>query len=309
MAQVAFSPEWINQFTDPYAVLGVSVAADERRILKRYRVVAKLLHPDSYATGNPAEREVASQLFARLVSPAYQKLKQERDRAETLAMLRFQVRRLHRTGALSCQSDVAKKLMQLPWKEAEIAYEQTIADLSETQYQPLTNFAGVTQQLMEVNQAYFFVKMGDTVIREKRTGLVASTEAKPTQYVVPKTEQEAIPAETYARRHYERAQSYLERQELVEAIQELRDAIKIDAHKSEYHAALGLAYLKQNLTGMAAVYFRQALKLNPNDPLAREYAAKLNLQGNAAQPDSKGEKPSAKATSRGGFFGLFGGKK
>ena len=32
MTQILFSPEWLNLLVDSYAVLGVSVAADERRV-------------------------------------------------------------------------------------------------------------------------------------------------------------------------------------------------------------------------------------------------------------------------------------
>jgi hypothetical protein len=43
MPQADFSTEWVHRFTDPYALLGVSVAADDRRILKRYHAIAKQL--------------------------------------------------------------------------------------------------------------------------------------------------------------------------------------------------------------------------------------------------------------------------
>jgi curved DNA-binding protein CbpA len=59
MTQLLFSPEWLNLLTDSYAVLGVSVAADERRVLKRYRSVAKLLHPDSLAYGDPTTKTIS----------------------------------------------------------------------------------------------------------------------------------------------------------------------------------------------------------------------------------------------------------
>ncbi|MDX2096697.1 MAG: DnaJ domain-containing protein [Leptolyngbyaceae cyanobacterium bins.59] len=310
MSQISFSAAWVHQFTDPYAVMGVSVTADDRRLLKRYRTIAKLLHPDSYPSNDQIGKETSSQLFARLVSPAYQNLKQEKSRAETLALLRFQVRRLHRQGQLTMQFETAKRLMKLPLKEAEMLYEEVVERLAETQYTELENFAPFTQELSELNRAFFFVKMGDTVIREKRTGLVASVDAKLPKFSE-KSSQEAPPQdseepkEDYARRHYDRAQEHMTHQEVSQAVQELRDAIKIDAQKSEYHALLGLAYLKQNLTGMATVYFRQALKLNPHDTLAREYAAKLNLKLDQTNQASQPQSVSAK----GGFFRIFGGKK
>lgn len=305
MSQPSFSSDWLKRFSDPYAVLGVSVAADDRRILKRYRDLAKALHPDSYSSEETVSKELATQLFARLVNPAYQKVKQERDRAETLAMLRFQVRRLNRQGSIATESEVAQKLLQMTMKEAEVFYEQALVTLVEHQYQPLQRFELVTQQVMELNRVYLHLKMGDLVIREKRTGLVASAEAKPVQFTPTGKVAKDAPVEDYARRHYERAQEYLKKGGWQQAVQELRDAIKLEANKSEYHSAIGLAYLKQNLTGMATVHFRQALKLNPNDPLALRYAAQLNL----APAQQNGAKPAPQSTKQGGILGFFGFKK
>jgi curved DNA-binding protein CbpA len=91
MLNAEFSPDWIKRFSgDPYAVLGLAVTADDRRLLKRYRQIAKLLHPDVHAQKDQAIRDFTSQVLTRLVNPAYQRLKQDKGRSETLATLRFQ---------------------------------------------------------------------------------------------------------------------------------------------------------------------------------------------------------------------------
>ncbi|MBW4523108.1 MAG: DnaJ domain-containing protein [Scytolyngbya sp. HA4215-MV1] len=305
--------DWLTKFTDPYALLGVSVAADDRRILKRYRNIAKLLHPDSYvasdaalgefaSTSETSLGEFASQLFARLVNPAYQKIKQEKGRAETSAILRHQVRRLNRDTRMVPTTEIARKLLQEQGK-ADVFYEQAVSDLAESQYQPLEQFEIVTQQLCELNLVYLQLKMGDIFIREKRTGLVSAEEAKPIQFTpVKKNPDQQV--ENYAQRHYNRAQEYMKKANWQQAIQELRDAIKIEADKSEYHAMLGLVYYAQSMKGMATVYFRQALKLNPKEPLACKYAKELGLQTDAT--DDRSKKPEPK---RSGLFGLFGTKQ
>ncbi|MEO0807992.1 MAG: DnaJ domain-containing protein, partial [Cyanobacteria bacterium J06643_4] len=102
---------------DPFALLGISVSADEKRIAKRYRQVAKQLHPDAL-TGTAADTAadattdaattnnsgltatLAAQVIARIVNPSYQKLKQEKTRQATLSMIRLRVRRLVRTEKL-----------------------------------------------------------------------------------------------------------------------------------------------------------------------------------------------------------------
>jgi curved DNA-binding protein CbpA len=308
MAQISFSTEWLKKLSDPYAVLGVSVAADDRRVLKRYRSVAKLLHPDSFSMADPADKQLATQLLAHLVNPAYQKLKQEKVRAETVATLRFQVRHLRRQEEPLANSEVANQLLQMPVQEADTFYEQAIANLTEFQYQAFEHFYETTQRLSELNLVYLHLKMGEPFLREKRTGLVSATATKPVYYT---SSAEKPLTENYARRHYLRAQEYMRKSLWTLAVQELRDAIRIEVGRSEYYSLLAEAYLKQNLLGMAKVYFRQALKLNPQDPLALAYAAKLNIQSTTQNSEVRNQvkQPTQDTSKRGGLFGLFGVKK
>lgn len=313
MAQTAFSPDWLNQFSDPYAVLGVSVAADDRRVLKRYHAIAKLLHPDSFAATHGTEREFANQLLARLINPAYQGLKQEKTRAERAALLRLRAKQLHRETTSLPSSAVAQELLRVPAQELDVFYEQTIAKLSETQFQPLSQFAVATQQMAELNLLYLHLKAG-LQVREKPTGIIAAQPAKPIQFA-PSTVETADIAVSYAQRHYQRAQEHAKEADWSQVVVELRDAIRLEPDRSEYHALLGKAYLMQNLTGMAKVHFRQALKFNPNDALALQYAAKLDLipaafgtapQGKSTQKAAQGS--ATKRTGGNGIFNLFAKK-
>jgi Tfp pilus assembly protein PilF len=83
----------------------------------------------------------------------------------------------------------------------------------------------------------------------------------------------------YADRHYQRATQYANQNNWPNCVQELREAIKLEPKNSDYHALIGVAYFEQNFTGMATVYIRQALKLNPQHPVALKYTAKLNING------------------------------
>ncbi|OUL18696.1 hypothetical protein [Nostoc sp. 106C] len=84
----------------------------------------------------------------------------------------------------------------------------------------------------------------------------------------------------YAQRHYQRAIQYANLANWTRSVQELRDAIKLEPQNSDYHALLGVVHFQQNFPGMATVYIRQALKLNPQQPLALKYASKLNIKLN-----------------------------
>lgn len=308
MAHSPFNPDWLKQLTDPYAVLGVSLAADERRILKRYRQVAKVLHPDVHASSSPLIGEFANQTLARLVNPAYQRLKADKGRSETLATLRFKVRQLNRDNRLTATSESAQQLLQVPEPEIETFYEQALLQLSEHQYDSPTTFDALTQQISQLNLIYLSRKMGEPVIREKRSGLVAAGSIK--TGAVASGESFAKPAVNYAERHSARAQDYLKNGNYNAAIQELKDALKIDAHNSSYHCLIGQAYMLNQLPGMAKVHFKQAIKLNPKNEIALKYARQLqiDLKPDVGPQGSSSSAPASDQVSskrRGLFGGIF----
>ncbi|GAB4378730.1 MAG: tetratricopeptide repeat protein [Elainellaceae cyanobacterium] len=311
MPQICFSPQWINQFSDPYAVLGVSVAANDRRVLKRYHAIVKILHPDSDALHDARERELAQQLLTHLVNPAYQKLKQEKSRADVTVLMRLRARQFEQTEALLPKSEVAQQLLRVPLQEVDVFYEQAIANLAESQFHPLSQFEFFTQQIAELNLLYFHLKTNAPLVREKSTGIVAAQQAKPAQFS-PSTTATAQMAVSYAQRHYQRAQEYVKKRAWSQAVAELRDAIRLEANRSDYHSLLAIAYLMQNLPGMAKVHLRQALKLNPNDPLALQYAAKLDLTPPATSVKNTAQETSPRNSASkgsGGLFNLFAKRK
>lgn len=298
-----FSQDWLKHFTDPYAVLGVSLAADERRILKRYRQVAKLLHPDAQVQQHAGGgEEFANQVFARLVNPAYQRLKSDKSRSEILATLRFKVRRLSREESLKATCDSAQKLLAIAEPEVEVFYEQALLELSAHQHETPAEFDRITRQIGELNLIYLRRKMGDTIIREKRTGLVAASSLQQTPVTTPAPGADPKAPPNYAERHAKRAQEYLKNRNYPAAIQELKDAVKIEPKSSLYHCLLGQAYLLNQLPGMAKVHFKQALRLNPANEVALKYARQLQIDASTL-PSPTGAAPATPKDKRRGLFG------
>jgi len=310
MPHLAFSVDWIGQFTDPYAVLGLSILADDRRVLKRYRTVAKRLHPDSHVLNTAQEQSLASQLLAKLINPAYQRLKQDKGRSETVAMLRFRVRRLTRDKSLEPDGEAARRLLSTSIADVDVFYEQAVHRLAELQYQPMEQFETTTKELSELNLVYLRLKMGEPMIREKRTGLVSAPQISRPHPSRPTPSGAQLVS--YAERHYLRAQDYLKKGSPLFAVQELRDAIKINPNLAKYHALLARAYLSQNLPGAAKAYCRQALKLDQNDRVAIACAKALNISVQTPASTRKGPRhedgPSTQR-SKGGRFSLFGRKR
>jgi tetratricopeptide (TPR) repeat protein len=295
MSHHKFSLEWLNQFSDPYAVLGLSVAADERRVLKRYHSIAKILHPDRFTLDEESQDQLAHSILSRLVNPAYQQLKHEKTRADVIAMLRFRARRLGRQPLMP-QSAIARRLIQVPAADLETFYEQAIAQLAELQFNPIYQFEPITQHLVELNLIYLHLKMGEP-LREKRTGIMSSAPVVPVEFIPAETTQMA---NIYAQRHYQRAHQYAKNANWMQAVAELRDALRLEPERSEYHSLLAKVYLMQNLKGMARVHFRQALKFNAQDPLALEYAAKLKIT-----LDQPSRKSFVQRLEEQNFLGLF----
>lgn len=286
MSYPAFSPNWLNQFlNDPYAILGVSVAADDQRILKRYRAVAKQLHPDTQITTALEHHDFVHQILPKLVNPAYQRLKREKGRSEVLATLRFKVRRLIRDQQLKPQAEVGRELWKTPEEEVDLVYEHLLSQLCDRQYDSLTCFETITQEITELNLIYLKRKMGEMVIREKRTGLMATSTLTTSPTIDKGTGMTGqTPFINYGDRHFRRAEDYLRAENATAAIQELKEAIKLDAKNSNYHCLIGQAYLLANLPGMARVHIKQALRLEPGHRVALGYARQLNLESIGANP-------------------------
>lgn len=310
MTQSLLISEWVTQFNDPFAVLGIAVTADDRRVQKRYRNAAMNLHPDRYIDADDEIKELTEKLLARLINPAYEKLRQDSERKECLAILRIKVRGLTRNAPLSPRSKIAQQLMERPVSDVDVFYEQAVTQLADTQFNPCTNFVGVTEQLMELNLVYVQLKMGNLGggVQEKRDGLVPAAEAKPKPVVVVPQKPEAA-TESYDQRHYRRAQEYVKKGAWSQAVQELRDAIRIKADKSEYHSLLGVSYLflEKPLPGMAKVHLKRALELDPKDTYGLKYGPKLGLAVPTTTPaaangktDQNGAKPMPKSSLKQG---------
>jgi curved DNA-binding protein CbpA len=99
------------------------------------------------------------------------------------------------------------------------------------------------------------------------------------------------------------AEKYIAKQSWGLALKELRSAIQLDCNSSKCHALLGFVYMHQKLAGMAKVSFQQALKLNPEEPLALKYINQVG--GVSPKVDPSQSKP--KDDKKGGFFGWLGG--
>lgn len=268
---------------DPFALLGVSVRANEKQIARRYRQIAKYLHPDALTQSDTAaaDQALAAEAIARIVNPSYQQLKQEKSRQAALINLRLRMRRLARTEKLAPTFESAQQLAQMGSESVDSFYEQALTQLAASQFQPLDSPA----QFLELDQL-------NLIFLHRQLALVAlpnpaETIPTPIAAVIPDAVSTQAPPVDYATKHVVRAKTYLAQHSYDKAVQELREALKITPRDAEIHALIGLAYYKQNLLGMAKAHFRQTLKLNPTHRTAKKYGQLLGLSDSAAETAPK----------------------
>lgn len=70
---------------------------------------------------------------------------------------------------------------------------------------------------------------------------------------------------------FEEGQFFFNKTKLDEAVESFQRAVSIVPEEAKYHSHLGRAYLMKGWIGMAQASFKQALVLNPNDPIAKKH--------------------------------------
>jgi curved DNA-binding protein CbpA len=305
-------------FIDHHAILCVPVDAEIKDIRKRYLKIARQLHPDSCAAASEAEKHLAGELLSKLVNPAYEKISQEKNRAEYLVVLSQMGKRLvQESASVELTTDVAKQLASSP--NYDHIYRTAIAKIAETQFDSLQKVQQIIGVLSELNLVYIMRSAGKTFATPQpmTQPKVPTTPPTVNKVTITSTSSTQPPKEESAAVHYlRRAQDLMAKNQWAQARVELQDALKLEPSNSRCHSLIGVVYLKQNQITMAKVHFDRALQLDPKDETALEGKRKIEQvtgrKSNGAKPSassSNGSKQSGKPGGGGLFGGLFGGKK
>ncbi len=159
--------------SDHHAVLGFSLAADPKKLRKRYLKIARQLHPDSLRDVSEAQRQLASQLLSKRVNPAYETLSQDKLAKEHEILLTMKQQQLVASPELvPLKSDRAKQL--LASRKLEADYAAAIEEIASTQFSDLSQVESIIGELSEINAAYLIktkqssASTGLALLRQKR---------------------------------------------------------------------------------------------------------------------------------------------
>ena len=284
-------------FTDRHAILGVSVNAEERNIRERYQAVARSLHPDSGRWKTDADKQLAVQLFSRLVTHAYGQLSKSSQLQEQTIMLELLGKRLiEQSSSIQIIDPLCQQLYQ-SGSDFEQVYGQLLTQLATPQYTELAKSVQIVNQISELNMVYLLRKQLQSV---KSTPPVAATAA--VTGALKDTSSGDIAKASSVEGALRRAEDRMTRQNWVQAVQELREVILADPNNANAHALLGMVYLRQQQMTMAKISINKAIKLAPTDPKVLKVKQEFDRASNpAATAKTAAKKP------REGIFGMFGG--
>lgn len=326
----------LDDFTDCHAILGVPVTADANTIRKRYLKIARKLHPDSFIGQEATEEaQVATQVFSKLVGPAYNTLSQEKERKEYLLLIQLKGKQaVQQMVAIDSLGATAQTLAAAD--DLDHAYTESVTALAHTQYEALSGCLEAIGQLSELNLVYLMRQASankklitsapadpspaPSTSSNTSTGSTSSNTSTGTPAPgTPAASRTTSSLENYLRR----ADDYIAQKDFRSATMDLRDAMRIDPNDSRCHALMGKLYLAQGNLPMARVSVKRSLELDPTNATALKAKKELEKRGqvvdvggpkgsasagkasNAASSRKKDSKPDG-----GGFLGgLFGGKK
>lgn len=307
--------------TDHHAILGIPLNSDAKQVRKPYLKIVRRLHPDSHAAEGEEAKQKASELLSKLVNPAYEMLSNEKEVAEYSVLLKLKGQQLQRQGeTVQLSTDAARKLASAG--NVDHVYQTELKALSANQYESLDHVLEITGQISELNLVYLMRTAGGTMeakasqpaastssAQSATTSATAAGGEKAKAYK-PQAGKPAEPMRsvTLMEQYIRRAEDFELRKEYPRAILELREALQTNPRSADCHARLGQVYLKSKQGTMAKIHFGKALEYDPQNQLALE-GKKLLEKAGKKQSQSTAQKSSTQEKSKGGLFGLFGGKK
>lgn len=307
--------------TDHHAILGVSIDAEPNQIRGQYLKIAQQLHPDK-CRSDAAKARTAEQILSRLVNPAYEQLSRKSAFAEhQLVLTQIGKRLAANKNNLPVKSQFAQDLLKAG-DGAELVYLKLLKQLTTEQYQSLSQSGELIEAISELNLVYLMLKSDRGINRSRIPATPAPAQPSqvpvtPTQSSVAPTPAEEPTTDSRVNAFIARSQQYISKGEFDQAIQELKDALRINPNHGVAHAVMGRAYLHKKQLTMAKVHIDKAFQAEPHNQVVMESKKALDRlsrttnQSKTSHPgsDSKSADKNNKPGNSGFFSGFFGPKK
>lgn len=314
---------------DHHAILGVSIDADAKQIRMQYLKIAQKLHPDK-CRDDAAKARTAGQILSKLVNPAYEQLSRKSAFAEhQLVLTQIGKRLAENKNTITVKNPLAQELLKAG-DGAELVYPRLLKQLNAEQYQSLAQSGEIIEAISELNLVYVMLQSDRRINRNNISA--TPPPVKPNQPTTPPPSkatlaQEPSPAPTIpveepssdsrVNAFVNRAQQYIAKGEFDQAIQEIKDALRINPNHGIAHAIIGRAYLHKKQLTMAKVHIDKAFQAQPHNEIvveskkALERLSKVSQQSKASNPgnDGKSNDKNNKPGNSGFFSGFFAPKK
>ena len=315
---------------DHHAILGVSLDADRKKIRLNYLKIAQKLHPDK-CRKDPQKAKMASQILSKLVNPAYEQLSKKSNFAEHQLVLTQVGRRLaENKNKLVVQTEAARELLESNGSE-ELIYSKLLKKITSEQYQSIEKVTQNIGKISELNLVYLMLKCDRQEARQQpqvqpnpvkplqpktqaknNKSTISQSKATVSQAKTPSNQSKVDEPNTATRVNsfVGRAQQYIAKQEFDRAVNELRDALRIDPNHAVAHAVMGQAYLHKKQLTMAKVHIGKACKAEPHNTVvveSKKALDKLTKTKNKAKTSNSNS--NSKLGNSGFFSGFFGSKK
>ena len=316
---------------DHHAVLGVSLDAEPKQIRLQYLKIAQKLHPDK-CRSDATRMKTAGQILSKLVNPAYEQLSRKTTFAEhQLILTQIGKRLVANKDKITVKSQLAQELLKAG-DSAELVYPKLLGKLTYEQYKLLEQTEKEIEVISELNLVYLMLKHDRAINHINRNDTSAQEKAIANQQTVAQKQPTVIQApsassdttakveeptkESRIAAFINRAQQYISKGEFDHAIQEVKDALKIDPNHGIAHAVIGRAYLHKRQLTMAKVHISKAYEAEPHNQIVMESKKaldKLAKTVNKSKTSNPGSIPNAEQNNKpanSGFFnGFFGTKK
>ncbi|MGL5836259.1 MAG: DnaJ domain-containing protein [Waterburya sp.] len=314
---------------DHHAILGVSIDADAKQIRMQYLKIAQKLHPDK-CRDDAAKARTAGQILSKLVNPAYEQLSRKSAFAEhQLVLTQIGKRLAENKDTIAVKNPLAQELLKAG-DGAELVYPRLLKQLNAELYQSLAQSGEIIEAISELNLVYVMLQSDRRINRNNMTATPPPVKAKPATPPPSKATlaQEPSPAPTIPveepssdsriNAFINRAQQYIAKGEFDQAIQEIKDALRINPNHGIAHAIIGRAYLHKKQLTMAKVHIDKAFQAQPHNEIVMESKKALERLSKVSQQskttsnsgsDGKSTDKNNKPGNSGFFSGFFAPKK